>query len=169
MVADSKPDPTTGPTPDPTLIAFLAARDAPCPVCSYNLRGLAAATCPECAAPLRLEVGSPSLRLGPLVLAIVSFALAAGFDLIVGGFFAVGSFLSSIQGSLASWLGPALVAGVLGAAGLGCLAGIVLLVRRRSWWNRLGHRRQWITAWATFACVGAGHAVLGVVLFVVLA
>ncbi|MCA9288569.1 MAG: hypothetical protein KDA05_08285 [Phycisphaerales bacterium] len=165
MAADAKPDPK----PDPTLIAFLRERDAPCPVCSYNLRGLAASKCPECAAPLHLEVGSSSLRLGPLVLAIVSFALAAGFDLIVGGFFAVGSLMSSIRGSLASWLGPALVAGVLGAAGLGCLAGIVLLVRRRAWWNRLGRRRQWAAAWTTFACVGVGHAVLGAVLFAVLA
>ena len=52
------------------LLVWLEARDAPCPVCGYNLRGVASARCPECAAPLRLEVGSVQTRTGPWLLAM---------------------------------------------------------------------------------------------------
>jgi len=53
------PDPATTPTPDDqqALIAFLAQRDATCPACRYNLRGLANPVCPECGNTLKLAVG----------------------------------------------------------------------------------------------------------------
>ena len=41
---------------DPTLLAWLADRDVPCPLCGYNLRGLIALRCPECGHDLRLAV-----------------------------------------------------------------------------------------------------------------
>lgn len=34
---------------------FLADRDAPCPSCTYNLRGLSGPACPECGRALVLE------------------------------------------------------------------------------------------------------------------
>lgn len=40
--------------PDP-LIAYLAAHDAPCPGCGYNLRGLQTNSCPECGRTLSLK------------------------------------------------------------------------------------------------------------------
>lgn len=36
------------------LAIYLADRDAPCPACGYNLRGLEGARCPECGAELTL-------------------------------------------------------------------------------------------------------------------
>lgn len=43
------------------LRAYLAERDAPCPRCQYNLRGVTDAACPECGQPIdvnRIELGS---------------------------------------------------------------------------------------------------------------
>ncbi len=41
---------------DPLLGVFLADRDATCPACGYNLRGVVSAACPECGLELRLGV-----------------------------------------------------------------------------------------------------------------
>ena len=49
------------------LLDFVAERDAPCPLCGYNLRGLTTPTCPECRQPLRLQVGMVRPRLGGLI------------------------------------------------------------------------------------------------------
>jgi hypothetical protein len=43
---------------DQMLLAFLRERDAFCPVCKYNLRGLTVARCPECGRALQLTVGA---------------------------------------------------------------------------------------------------------------
>ena len=56
---------------DPAVIVFLADRDAPCPGCGYNLRGLTAPVCPECTRPVSLQLASdpiPKLR-RPLIAA----------------------------------------------------------------------------------------------------
>jgi hypothetical protein len=39
------------------LPLFLASRDAACPACGYNLRGLREARCPECGEAIALRVG----------------------------------------------------------------------------------------------------------------
>ena len=46
------------------LIEFLRERDAWCPACRYNLRGLTTPRCPECGRELRLSIGltEPFLR-----------------------------------------------------------------------------------------------------------
>ena len=154
--------------PDDLLVRFLADRDAPCPVCRYNLRGLAADTCPECAAPIRLDIASPSLHIGPFVLAIVSLALGAGFDLVVTLIFSITALIFADPSVPASWIGPLIVLGTLGSLGTSCLLGIILLVKRRPRWNRLGPRRQWRTAILTFVGVGGVHALVGVAFLAVL-
>ena len=148
---------------DPSpLISFLAERDVACPVCRYNLRGLNRASCPECNAPLRLEVGSPSLVLGPFLVAVVSFSLGAGFDLVVGILMVTVALVFGQPGASATWIGPVVLGGTLLAAGLACLGGILWLARRRVWWNRLGPRRQRTAAACVFAGVGLAHLALGV-------
>jgi hypothetical protein len=53
------PEPNPPPRFDAELLrTFLAQRDALCPTCNYNLRGLAAERCPECAADLSLSLSS---------------------------------------------------------------------------------------------------------------
>ncbi len=46
--------------PPPGVLAeFLATRDAPCPRCGYNLRGLSASRCPECNTEIQLGILRP--------------------------------------------------------------------------------------------------------------
>lgn len=159
-----RPRVVSPPMADELLVRFLAAHDAPCPVCRYNLRGLTVDACPECSAPLRLEIASPNLHIGPFVLAIVSFSLGAGFDLVVALIFSVMALIFAQPAAAASWIGPVVMIGTLGSLGTLCILGIVLLVKRRPAWNRLGTRRQWRAAIATFIGVGAVHAAVGAML-----
>lgn len=68
------------PTAPVTLEAFLADRDAACPHCQYNLRGVRATVCPECGRDLELclrESHPLALRRGLLALALL-WLLAIG-------------------------------------------------------------------------------------------
>lgn len=71
--------------PDAELIAFLAGRSAPCPRCDYDLRDIKTARCPECGELLLLKVGSPKVRFGWLVLAMIpgSFSGIAALFLMI--------------------------------------------------------------------------------------
>lgn len=63
------------------LRTFLERRDAPCPNCGYNLRGLTAEACPECKHALRLQfarVERPTRRRLWLTLAVACVGLASG-------------------------------------------------------------------------------------------
>jgi hypothetical protein len=52
------------------LLAYLRGRDAPCPVCGYNLRDLTRPVCPECAEPLALAVRAAERPIWPFILAM---------------------------------------------------------------------------------------------------
>jgi hypothetical protein len=65
---------------DHLLRDFLAANDAPCPSCGYNLRGLSGASCPECNELLVLRVGLQEPRLGLWIAGLVGLAARAGFN-----------------------------------------------------------------------------------------
>ncbi len=56
--------------PEAEVLAFLKGRSVPCPRCSYDLRDIQSAKCPECGEPLVLKIGSPRARFGWLVLAM---------------------------------------------------------------------------------------------------
>jgi len=143
------------------LLSFLADNDTPCPICRYNLRGLLSLRCPECAAPLRLSVASPNLHLGPFVLTIVSLSLAAGFDVVVATMVSIVTTIHANLAASATWIGPAVIASVLGTTGLTCLGLVILLFKQRHRWNRLPIRKQWAVGIATFLIVGVSHAGLG--------
>lgn len=68
------------PEADPMLRSFLAERDAPCPSCGYNLRGLTGSFCPECDQALVLRVGLVEPRLAGWVAGLVGLAMGAGFS-----------------------------------------------------------------------------------------
>jgi hypothetical protein len=66
---------------DPAFLeSYLAEREAPCPGCGYNLRGLRGTSCPECSQALRLAVGLVEPRQGLWVLGLVGAACGAGFN-----------------------------------------------------------------------------------------
>jgi hypothetical protein len=63
------------------LRAYLADRDAACPRCRYNLRGVQESTCPECGGPVALGIGdSTGARAARLLAAAVLLwvAIASG-------------------------------------------------------------------------------------------
>jgi hypothetical protein len=69
---------------DETLLeGFLRDRDCPCPICQYNLRGLAGATCPECGSPPHLSLNSPNTRVGPFVLALAPLLMIGGVGVLL--------------------------------------------------------------------------------------
>ncbi len=148
---------------DATLLAWLGSHDEFCPACRYDLRGLTVTTCPECNSRLSLSVSSPDVRLGPWLLAVISFALGLGFDAVVCILMATGLSIAILRGSLGS--GPPLtfyvLPGSLLVLGIACFAGVVLLVHRRHRWLRLAPRTQWSVALAIFVAVGAVHLVAG--------
>lgn len=65
------------------LKSFLASRDAPCPGCGYNLRGLIADRCPECNEELRLQVGLVEPKLASFLAGLIGLACGAGFYWVV--------------------------------------------------------------------------------------
>lgn len=61
------------------LREFLAQRDAPCPACGYNLRGLREPRCPECNQQLRMSVALLEPALGLWLAAVLGIgAVGAG-------------------------------------------------------------------------------------------
>jgi hypothetical protein len=55
---------------DKLLLEYVRDRDAPCPLCGYNLRDLSTPTCPECREELSLTVGSRKPRFGWLLVTV---------------------------------------------------------------------------------------------------
>ncbi len=64
-----------------TLRSFLAERDAPCPGCGYNLRGVQEPVCPECGGPVELSIGRRYRGMWALLLAAAAcVAVLAGLS-----------------------------------------------------------------------------------------
>ncbi len=59
------------------LRAFLAEHDEPCPMCRYNLRGIAGGVCPECGEGLRLAVRRDSAHPGWYTIGRLGIIIAA--------------------------------------------------------------------------------------------
>lgn len=145
------------------LLAFVADCPAECPVCDYSLRGLTQPRCPECGAELELRVGSPRLHVGAWALAIISFALALGFDGVVSII-----LLLALTTSLASTNTPPpptfafVLTGFFILLAASMATGLVLVARGRHRWTRRPTRKQWTHATAVFLTVGLLHAAIGV-------
>lgn len=145
----------TSPTDEGSLGDWLARHDEPCPVCAYNLRGVRAAACPECNAPLTLGVRSPSAIAGPWALALIAFSLALGFDAVTSLL-----LLAPLIGTRGD---PIAIAMWTTMATLGVCSGIGVawMLTRRRVWMRMRARTQWRAAWTIFFGVGLLHAAVG--------
>ena len=66
------------------LVGFLRDRDAWCPACRYNLRGLTSPRCPECGRELRLSVGAIEPFLRAWITLVVAACSAAGVGVLFG-------------------------------------------------------------------------------------
>lgn len=144
--------------PSPELLkAYLQSHDAQCPVCGYNLRGVVLAVCPECEAPIELMVGSQQARLGPWLMAMLAFAMALGFDGVIGLLLVVPVIISGGEAKEALFL-----AGTLVTLGLVCVGMLWVLVARKRSWMGLDVRQQWAIARVIFISVFLVHLAVGV-------
>lgn len=134
---------TPGPQGD-QLKTFLAERDAPCPNCGYNLRGLTSDRCPECEHGLVLSVGLAEPRIAAFVFGLLGVGMSVGFSALLLAWVGL-MFLRRGRGGMPprSDLVP-LVASV--AVGGTILA--LLVTRRRRWFGRLSPAGRW---WAAVA------------------
>jgi hypothetical protein len=154
----------TNPTPDTDrqfLIAWLRGRDAHCPICGYNLRDQPDPSCPECGGPLRLELGSERLRIGPWLLGVFSLAAACGFDGVAAVLLTMGLIIEppppGVRGVVL------VVLGLFLALALVCGLGIMALTQRRRAWARAMPAVQWRRAGTIFAATLVAHAAFGVI------
>jgi hypothetical protein len=150
-------------TPDDTnqlLKTYLASNDASCPGCGYNLRGVIKTCCPECGAHITLGVVAPNARIGPWMLATVSFALALGFDWVA---MILAIIPSIIFGPPNMGGAPIYWKGLLALFLLGFTSGIGLfaMLRTRAWWQRQPPASQWSRAALIFLAVFIIHAAGG--------
>lgn len=136
------------------LTAFLAAHDAPCPVCGYNLRALLGNRCPECGRPLVLAVGTTEPRLAAFIAGLVGLSCGLGFSAILLAW-VVAEALFGRRGFFPSLLELALLVAGAVVGGIGVLAWVRL--RRRL--GRLREAAKW--GWAGAAwLVGVTFPVL---------
>ncbi len=75
-------DQPPSPSDSRLLLDFVAGRDCTCPVCRYNVRDLTTAVCPECGCTLRLQVGTPTPRIGSILLLMSPLVAVAGIGLL---------------------------------------------------------------------------------------
>ncbi len=139
------------------VISWLSGRDAPCPICSYNLRDAQSNACPECASPVTLSITSPNLQHGAWTLATSSFAMALGFDVVTLILFGGVLLISGTAPPPAITLVGMCLAFLAILSG----AGLFSLVRDRKVFQRRSQRMQWRIAVGIFLGVGLLHAVGG--------
>ncbi|HYE03831.1 MAG TPA: hypothetical protein VD963_11440 [Phycisphaerales bacterium] len=141
------------------LAEFLAHEEAACPLCGYGLRGLKAARCPECDAPLHLGILSDDarLRLPWFLTAIVSISLGLGFDAVVSLLLIV---IIIDEGAPPPPVRPFVLA--MWALALLCGLALTVLCRMRRRFARLAPVAQRRLAVGTFCVVFGVHLAYGV-------
>jgi hypothetical protein len=119
--------PNTGPPhADRSVIHFLKHRDAPCPVCGFNLRGFTADRCPECGHKLALTLATARPLLAAWTAALLVTAMPTGFAAVI----ALGILILLASPDTRPVLGP-LEHAALTHAALGSAAIATLLAARR--------------------------------------
>jgi hypothetical protein len=148
---------------DSHLVSFLASNDAPCPVCSYNLRALTTDTCPECAAKLHLQVGSENLRLGPWLLGLAGPMLGLGFDGVMA-LITLGERVFQPPNSPFMQVLLVKLSVIFAAMAAACGFGLLFMIRRRRGWMLLSLKQQKRWGAGIFLAVGIIHAIVGAIM-----
>jgi len=151
--------PETNPAPraaDDTagLVAFLAGRDVPCPLCGYNLRGLTSPRCPECGRELRLSIGLTEPYLRAWIVLAAAACAGGGTGLFFVMMIARAGWPSTFGSPVRFFvMNCSLIYFILTIP----VAVVVLVTRRRL--LRLPAHLQWLLAW--LAVAGATAAMIG--------
>lgn len=101
---------------DAMIVAFLAGKDAGCPACGYNLRGITRPRCPECDHRIELAFArlDPLRRLrGRLMVVHAACASTAAYFVVTGLLAFVQSRRFGTGATLSFWLGTVLSAALL--------------------------------------------------------
>ena len=117
------------------LTQYLSDRDAECPVCGYNLRGLTTTRCSECGVPIELTVSSPDLRIPSWITGIIAVSTVTGFYVLVIAFLLINGIRDSMPPLDESW--PVYTGAALGSL---MLAGLIVGRRR---FHRLSMLWRW--------------------------
>lgn len=143
------------------LIAYLHDRHTPCPVCAYDLHRVNGATCPECAAPLTLEIRGTTPRDGAWFVASVGVAAAMGFDSVVSLMLLVTVVMGG-AGPGAAIIVPGFV--------MASLAGALVLRRlftAHKWWAAQTSPQRWRGTWSILILTFILHVIWGGIVFAV--
>lgn len=127
---------------DDMLTAYLSERDAACPGCGYNLRGLTGRACPECNQRLRLLVGLEEPKLGLWIAGLLGAAAGAGFNGLLVGYAVI---QISVRGFRRGFFDEFTI---YNGAGLMVMGGLVFL------WIRFGRRIRRMGLFAKLLLVG---------------
>lgn len=149
---------------DDLLREFLATHDASCPVCGYGLRGVPSPVCPECAAPLHLEIASVQGKTGPWLVALGAWTLSLGFDGVVALIMTIGVLISRPP---LSQLYPYIWAGTFLTLTVGGVIGLHGVLGARGRWGIKPRRVQWRDAVVTIIAVGGVHLAVGVCIVII--
>lgn len=106
------------------LVEWLADRDAPCPNCGYNLRGLTCANCPECGMEVRLRIGLAEPRWVDWIVGLIGLAVSLGWSGGISAMFLIAAIFGrgshdAIE-SLLYFAPGALISGLLTWAWVAC-------------------------------------------------
>ena len=126
---------------DAALVAFLSTRDAPCPLCGYNLHALVEPRCPECGRELVLSVGLAEPMLKAWITMTTALLLPAG----IGVLFLLMIIRRGPPPPREGWVAVVIfffIAHVPAAA-------VAVLYRRR--FMKLSPQAQWRWAWGAVA------------------
>jgi len=135
------------------LREFLATRDAACPSCGYNLRGLVGGMCPECNQEIALRIALVDPRVGLFLVGVVGWALGAGFSILLLVYLLIVSIRIGNFGP-----GEQLLILLLGALVQGGVLLMLLVFNRRV--------RRWARSARTLVAVaGFGASLANVLLF----
>ncbi|MFI4882220.1 MAG: hypothetical protein ACIAQU_06505 [Phycisphaerales bacterium JB064] len=132
------------------LREFVSGRDVPCPSCSYNLRDLTSAVCPECGEALALRLQAEHPRVSVLVLGLLPLAMAFGFFTIITLFVIGISIWHDDWPPLGYWVAAPLI---------GSIFGVMTFAWVKNWtrvrrWSQRGRIAVVSACWITMA-IGA--------------
>lgn len=127
------------------LREFVSTRDAPCPVCGYNLRGLLGTRCPECGRRLMLAVGTTEPRLGSFITGMVGLSSGLGFSALLLMYIVFQRFIARTGFSPSGLEVSLLLAGVAIGGG-----GLALWVKMRRRLGRASGPVRWGAAAAAW-------------------
>lgn len=150
---------------DDLLLSFLASCDVACPACGQGLRGVPEARCPECAAPLHLEVASVQTSPGPWLFAVCAWTLALGFDGVVALIFIVVNIALIVTQTTPPAAFPYIFLGTFLSLSAASAVGLHRVITTRTRWLARPRGTQWRDAIVTFVAVAIVHSLVGATFF----